>query len=135
MTVTPTDLGTYLGQAVDPDRAQLLIDMAVGLCESIVTPLPDAADAVVLDVVTRAFVNPANAETQTAGPFAAGFGAVGGGLWLTRQNKAALRRLSGSGGAFTIDTMPVTAATSLPSWEVNNWGSSGVYGSGWDQTP
>lgn len=130
MTVTPTDLGTYLGQALDDDRAQLLIDMAVGLCESIVTPLPDAADAVVLDVVTRAFVNPTNAESQTAGPFSAGFGAVAGGLWLTRQNKATLRRLSGSGGAFSIDVLSETAGQGLPWWD------TGLTTSGdWDQIP
>jgi hypothetical protein len=62
-------------------------------------------------------------------------GGAPGGLWLTRQNKNALRRLSGSGGAFTVDTLPSTAGTMLPPWEVNRWGSSGVYGSDWDQTP
>jgi hypothetical protein len=133
MTVTPTDLGTYLGATVDPERAQLMIDMAVGLCQSIVLPLPDAADAVVLDVASRAYANPSATPNQAAGPFT--MGGSPGGLWLTRQNKNALRRLSGSGGAFAIDTLPTTAGTMLPPWEVNRWGSSGVYGSDWDQTP
>jgi hypothetical protein len=130
----PADLGTYLGTTVDEDRAQLLIDSAVQLCESIVAPLPTGADAVVLDVATRAYSNPANATQQAAGPFSANFGPVGGGLWLTRQNKAALRRLAGSGGAFTIDTMPATAGTLLPPWEINRWGGYGNYGD-WDVTP
>jgi hypothetical protein len=62
-------------------------------------------------------------------------GSAPGGLWLTRQDKATLRRLAGSGGAFTIDTLPASAGTMLPPWEVNRWGGSGVYGSDWDQTP
>lgn len=119
MTVSPADLGTYLGAEVDTDRAQFLIDKAVQLCESIITPLPDGGDTVVLDVAARAYSNPSNAQTQAAGPFSATFGALGGGLWLTRQNKATLRRLAGSGGAFTIETLPVDAGTGLPWWGVS----------------
>jgi hypothetical protein len=135
MTVTPADFGTYLGASVDTDRAQLLIDLASQLCESIVNPLPVGADAVVLDVAMRAYSNPSNVVSQGAGPFPVTYGAVGGGLWLTRQNKATLRRLAGSGGAFTIDTMPATAGTGLPWWERNNWGFGSEYGTDWDQTP
>jgi hypothetical protein len=133
VTINPIDLGTYLGADVDQDRAQLLIDLAEQLCESVVSPLPDGSDAVILDVATRAYSNPSNAQTQGAGPFTAGFGAVSGGLWLTRQNKATLRRLAGSGGAFTIETMPATAGTGLPVWDLNTW-ASGELGD-WDQTP
>jgi hypothetical protein len=133
MTVSPADLGTYLSTSVDDDRAQLLLDLAQQLCESIVKPLPDGADAVVLDVAARSYSNPANVTQEAAGPFSANFGPVGGGLWLTRQNKATLRRLAGSGGAFSIDTMPATAGANLPPWEINRWGSYGVYGSDWDQ--
>ncbi|HEU5026586.1 MAG TPA: hypothetical protein VFV01_16845 [Spirillospora sp.] len=134
MTVTPTDLGTYLGVTIDPgdDRAMLLIDLATQLCESIVNPLPDGADAVVLDVVSRAFTNPTNAHQQTTGPFSASYGTVAGGLWLTRANKATLRRLAGSGGAFTIDVAPVTAPA-VPWWEVNTWGFDDL--ADWNQTP
>jgi hypothetical protein len=140
VTVTPTDLGTYLGATVDADRGQLLIDLAVQLCKSIVVDstgnLPDGADAVVLDVATRAYSNPTNVTSQGAGPFPVSYGAVGGGLWLTRQNKATLRRLAGSGGAFTIDTLPTTAGVGLPPWERNVWGFDGdVVGNDWDQTP
>jgi hypothetical protein len=135
MTVTPDDLGTYLGQPLDATRAQLLIDSAVQLCESVVRPLPDGADAVVLDVATRAFSNPTNATHQGTGPFSAAYGPVGGGLWLTRQNKATLRRLNGSGGAFTIDTLPATAGQNLPWWDNNSWGYGVDVMADWDQTP
>ena len=124
MTVTPTDLATYLG--VDsPDtnwttRAQAIIDQAVNLCSSLVNPLPTAADAVVLDVSARAFTNPANAQSTGMGPFSASFGPVGGGLWLTRQNKATLRRLTGGGGAFSVDLTPANAATDMPWWDTGD---------------
>lgn len=122
MTVTPTDLGTYLGADVDNARAQYLIDRATDLCLSVCDPLPATADAVVLDVAVRAYSNPSNVTSQGAGPFPVAYGAVGGGLWLTRQNKATLRRLNGGGGAFTIDTMPADAGAGLPWWDVNTAG-------------
>lgn len=131
MTVAPADLSTYLGADVDTARAQYLIDRATELCQSLVNPLPDGSDAVVLDVAARAFMNPGMVSQQGAGSFTVAFAGGNGGLWLTRQNKATLRRLSGGGGAFTIDTMPATAGTNLPWWEVNQWGE----GLGdWDQT-
>jgi hypothetical protein len=118
VTVSSADLGTYLGAAVDDDRATLLLSLATQLCESVVTPLPGGADAVVLDVAARAYSNPSNVQTQATGPYSATFGALGGGLWLTRQNKSTLRRLAGSGGAFTIETLPADAGTGLPWWDV-----------------
>ena len=136
MTVTPADLGTYLGVTVDNTRAQYLIDRATDLCTSLVNPLPTGSDAVVLDVAARAYLNPGNAQTQGTGPYSVGFGPVGGGLWLTRQNKATLRRLGGGGGAFSFDTMPSTAAQNIPWWEQNTWGSgSELINPDWDQIP
>ena len=135
MTVIASDLGTYLGTTVDQTRAEYLIDRAIDLCLSICDPLPATADSVVLDVAARAYSNPSNAQTQSMGPFSATFGAASGGLWLTRQNKATLRRLNGGGGAFTIDTAPATAPA-MPWWEINTWGAGGgVFGGDWDQTP
>jgi hypothetical protein len=117
--ITSTDLGAYLGSTVDEDRATRLIDLATQLCQSIVSPLPDGSAVVVLDVAARAYSNPTSVPQQAAGPFSAG-GAPGG-LWLTRSNKSTLRRLAGSGGAFTIDTMPATAGSGLPWWGRNSY--------------
>lgn len=117
LLVEPTDLGTYLGSTVDSDRAALILQLAQQLCETICKPLPVGATAVVLDVAARAYSNAANAEAEAAGPFNVTFGAVSGGLWLTRQNKAALRSLRGTGGAFTIDPMPADAGACLPWWD------------------
>lgn len=114
----PSDLGTYLGADVDTARAEQILDMAQKLCESVVSPLPDGAEAVVLDVAVRAWANPQNIMSESVGPFSGNFGRVGdGGLWLTRQNIATLRRLAGMGGAFTIDVLPATAGQNLPWWD------------------
>lgn len=109
--VTPVaaDLSTYLGADVDASRATMLLGLAQSLCLAVVSPLPAGAEAVVLDVAARAFVNPANVTEQATGPYIAAYGSVGGGLWLTAKNEGTLRRLSGSGLAFTIDLMPADA--------------------------
>lgn len=128
VSVSSDDLGTYLGSAVDADRATYLLGQALNLCASIVNPLPDGSEAVVLDVAARAYVNPANVQQETTGPTSASFGPVGGGLWLTRQNKATLRRLNGGGGSFTIDTTPADAAANLPPWDTGNLVEGDRYG-------
>lgn len=135
MTVQPADLGTYLGDDnINIDRATYLIARATELCESIINPLPSGSDAVVLDVAARAYTNPQNAVQQATGPFSANYGAVGGGLWLTRANKATLRRLGNGGGAFMIDTMPSTAGQNLPPWDAGagwGWGDGDGQADGW----
>jgi len=103
---TSSDLGTYLGVTVDDVRAQQFIDWATALCQSIVNPLPTGADAVILDVAARGYTNPTNAQQETVGPYTVGHGKVGGGLYLTRGNKATLRRLAGGGSAYSVDTLP-----------------------------
>lgn len=116
--VSTDDLAIYLGQAsIDEDRASLILASAQAMCESIVKPLPDGASAVVLDVAARAWTNPTNAQSQSAGPYNTSFGPVSGGLWLTRQNRATLRNLAGRSGAFTIDTTPADAGQNLPWWD------------------
>lgn len=103
------DLSTYLGQDVDPARATLLLDLAEKRCLAVVNPLPDGAEAIVLDVVTRAYSNPTNLTSDATGPYLTTFGRGSGGLWLTAQNIAALRSLAGGGMAFTIDPTPADA--------------------------
>lgn len=108
---TSDDLATYLNISnIDANRATLILGMAQDLCETIVSPLPDTAKAVVLDVAARAFVNPqqlADASLGTAHlQYGAANGSVIGGLYLSRTNKASLRRLAGRGMAFTADVMP-----------------------------
>jgi len=120
MTAVAADLATYLGVELDAARATFLLAQATSLCESIVNPLPDGSDAVVLDVAARAYSNPGNVASQGVGSFNVSYGGAAGGLWLTRQNKATLRRLNGGSSAFSIDPIDpahvAAAVDGLPFW-------------------
>lgn len=129
--VSVADFAAYIGNAsIDSSRATFLLLTAQALCESIVSPLPAGAAAVVLDVAARGFTNPNNAQQQTDGPFSVSYGAIAGGLWLTNNNKATLRNLAGQVGAFTIDTMPATAGQGLSWWNYGNTADAS-----WDTFP
>jgi hypothetical protein len=136
--VTVADLATYLGNAginTAPlsTRAQFILDKARSLCESVVSPLPPGAEAVLLDVAERAFANPTTSSglltfDEGLGPYNDSTpGTVGRGLYLTQENRATLRRLSGGGGAFTIDTTPTGAGTSLPWWDTGVIGNNNSF--------
>lgn len=103
------DLTTFLGTDTNADRATLLIGLAEKLCKSVVSPLPDGAEATVLAVASRAYANPQNAQFAATGPYSTSYGTTGGGLWLTSRDEATIRRLAGGGGAFTIDPTPADA--------------------------
>lgn len=110
VNVTTDDLALYLNDGnINVARAQKMIDRAMTLCESIVSPLPDAAAVVVERVAGRGYVTTTtvrNAQLAAAGSPMGGPGAAGG-VWLSRTDKADLRRLGGgSGGSFTIDLLP-----------------------------
>lgn len=117
----PSDLELLLGIAdIDLDRATLLIELATELCQSIVSPLPDGARAVVLAVAARAYTNPGNAQAQAAGPYSVSYSpGASGGLYLSVQDRALLKRLAGRGGAFTVDPTPADAGTGLSPWDQN----------------
>jgi hypothetical protein len=136
--VTPDLLSTYLNDpSIDTDRATLIINQAIALCETIEYPLPTdpdgvnqyGAQAVVLDVAQRAYSNPTSARSSNSalyseevGPFSDGNpGSIGGGLWLTENNKSTLRQLAGGGGAFMIDTLASDFVPCLPPWDNGNW--------------
>jgi hypothetical protein len=110
--VAPTaeELGLYLGlPEIDGARADLLIQQAVALCETVVKPLPDQATAVVLSAAGRAYVNPQQVSYETIGPMSVQRPQGSGGLYLTKADKTALKALAGRGGAFTVDPTPATA--------------------------
>lgn len=109
--VTSDDLATYLNDAsIQIDRADMMIFHAQALCESILSPLPANAAGIVIRVAGRGYVTTTSARgAQIAAggsPFGGAPGGFGG-VYLTRSDKADLRRLSGSGGAaFSIDLLP-----------------------------
>ena len=127
---TAEQLALYLGlEEIAGDRADLLIEQAVALAQSVVKPLPDEATAVVLSVAGRAYVNPQQVSYETIGPMSVQRPQGSGGLYLTKADKAALKSLAGRGGAFTVDPTPATADPS-PTWPVDD-----TYGAGLEHEP
>jgi hypothetical protein len=119
-TVSVDDFAVYINNPdLDRTRARSVLNRAQRLCETIVKPLPDGAEDVVIDVAERAYMNPTALQSQGLGFFDnEGTAATSvGGLYLTRENKATLRRLAGGGGAFTIDMTPAGAGQNLPWWD------------------
>lgn len=132
--VAPTaeQLGMYLGMdEIQGDRADLLIQQAVALAESVVKPLPDQATAVVLSTAGRAYVNPQQVSYETIGPMSVQRPSGSGGLYLTKADKAALKSLAGRGGAFIVDPTPATADPS-PTWPMDDlYLADGEFEPGW----
>lgn len=119
--VAPTaeELGLYLGlDEIQGDRADLLIRQAINLALTVVKPLPEGAEAVVLSAAARAYSNPQGATYETIGPMSVQRPASSGGLYLTKAEKTALKSLAGRGGAFTVDPTPATADPSA-SWPLD----------------
>jgi hypothetical protein len=128
---TAEQLGLYLGLGeIEGDRADLLITSAVGLCQTVVKPLPEGAEAVVLSVAGRAYVNPQQVSYETIGPMSVQRPQGSGGLYLTKADKSALKSLAGRGGAFTVDPTPATADPS-PTWPIEVDGFVDEFEPGW----
>jgi hypothetical protein len=110
---TTAELALLLDEDVEEERMALLLDLAEGLAKPIAgDPLPAAAKPVILAVAVRAFANPASTGQQGLGSGQVTFQAPGGlpvgGLYLSRTDKAALRRARSGGAAFTISLLPAT---------------------------
>ena len=132
--VAPTaeQLGLYLDlPEINGDRADLLLEQAVALCETVVKPLPEGATAVVLSVAGRAYVNPQQVSYETIGPMSVQRPQGSGGLYLTKADKSALRSLAGRGGAFTVDPTPPTADPSPTYPFDDDYGPPLDYEPGW----
>lgn len=109
---TPSELGTFLSETInDGDtRGLLLLALAQARCELWVSPLPAAAQGIVLAVAGRAWSNIASASQIGLGSAYAtlahtGAGGVGG-LYVSKTEKSDLRRMAGRSGAFSIDWIP-----------------------------
>ncbi|MFG2352583.1 hypothetical protein [Streptomyces sp. NPDC048521] len=127
---TAEQLGLYLDlPEINGDRADLLLEQAVALCETVVKPLPDRATAVVLSVAGRAYVNPQQVSYETIGPMSVQRPQGSGGLYLTKGDKTALKSLAGRGGAFTVDPTPA-AADASPTYPIDD-----DYGPGLEHEP
>ncbi|MBD9721990.1 hypothetical protein PV755_09630 [Streptomyces caniscabiei] len=128
---TVEQLGLYLGlNEIDGNRADLLIASAIALSQTIVKPLPEGAEAVVLSVAGRAYVNPQQVSYETIGPMSVQRPSGSGGLYLTKSDKSALKSLAGRGGAFTVDPTSATADPS-PTWPIDDAGFTDEFEPGW----
>lgn len=107
---SPDDLQLYLGAAtIDTSRAALILSLAQGLCETVVTPLSDGAKGVVLAVAARAYENVTSRAQESVGGISGTYSATGlggvGGLFLSRADKATLRRSAGRLTSYSVDTI------------------------------
>lgn len=130
--VAPTaeELALYLGmEEISGARADLMISQAVQLASAVVTPLPDAATAVVLSAAGRAYANPQGVTYETIGPMSVQRPQAG--LYLTKAEKVALKSAAGRGGAFTVDPTPV-GADPTPTYPIDDGFGPGLeYEPGW----
>jgi len=129
---TAAELGLFLNlDEIDGDRADFLINKAISLCQTVVSPLPEGADSVVLSVAGRAYLNPGQVTYEVIGPMSVQRPTGSGGLYLTKADKAALKAAAGRGGAFTVDPTPAGADPS-PTWPVDELlGFPQEYEPGW----
>lgn len=105
LSVTPDDMATYLKVAVDEAQATLIISMVMDLAAAVVSPVPDTAKAVIITAVARALPNPSQASAMSMGGSSASW--APGGVYLTRQERLALRRAGKLGaGAFSVNVAP-----------------------------
>lgn len=117
---TPAELGVYLGTTVDTDRAALVLQLAHDRCEAYVSPVPDLAKGVELAIAARAYNNVTSAHQMGLGSANVSFGSQNsstgvGGLYVSRSEKADLRRLAGRTGAFAINMLQGRAPALVPS--------------------
>lgn len=110
--VSAAQLGVDLNDdSIDVERAERMIELSQTLCESVVYPLPAAAAVVVARMANIAYTSVTSSRQAQLAAAQAGYGAaVGGpgGPILTARDEIDLRRLAGiSGGAFSIDMLPV----------------------------
>jgi len=128
----PDELGVYLALAdIDLERATLLIALVQGEAESIVSPLPAAAKGRILAAAGRAYTNITSAHQAGIGSAQISYGAPNaasgvGGLYLSKSDIAAIRRMAGRTGAFTIDPTPADAGDGMAPWDQNVTWLNGV---------
>lgn len=111
---TPGELGVYLGVAeIDVERAAMLLQLAHDRMELIVSPVPSAAQGIELSIAGRAYTNVTSAHQAGIGSAQVSYGSQNsntgvGGLYISKTERADLRRVAGRTGAFSIDLLPGT---------------------------
>lgn len=92
--------------AVDDERAQLVVELAMLRVSAVVSPIPEGARPILLESALRGYLNPSRTSQESAGPFSRTI--PDGGVYLTRDERDDLLALAGKvdddalPGAFTI---------------------------------
>lgn len=100
------DVATLLRPAVvDMERAERIVVLAMLRCSMVVSPIPEGARPILVDMAMRAYTNPQSAVYETAGPFSRSFREAG--VYLKPNERSDLEALAatatGTGAAaFTI---------------------------------
>lgn len=100
------DMATLLRPAtVDMERAATVVELAMLRVSMVVSPIPEGARPILVDMSMRAYTNPQSAVYETAGPFSRSFREAG--VYLKPNERADLEALgaaaAGHGAAaFTI---------------------------------
>jgi hypothetical protein len=121
VTVTVDSIGVALEldlSETQTARAQQLINDVIAQAESIVSPLPPAADATVRACVCRHFLNKTGVTTEVLGPYSVSRPAMSGSL-LSDAEIRALQRAAGRRGAFSVNLLPSTYRLDLPPWDAD----------------
>lgn len=92
--------------AVDTERAQLVVELAMLRVSAVVSPIPEGARPILLESALRGYLNPSRTSQESAGPFSRTI--PDGGVYLTASERDDLLALAGQvdddalPGAFTI---------------------------------
>lgn len=121
LVVTAADLDLFMGLngQIDAPRGDLAIELITDDALSIVDPLPDNAKGVILTAAARVYGNPQQVASESVGPFSVSHQP---GAYLTRRERARLRRLAGrAAGAYTVDPTPADASPDASWPPVYDW--------------
>lgn len=91
--------------AVDVERANLVVELAILRVRAVVDPIPEGARPILLEVALRGYLNPTRTVQEAAGPFSRTL--PNAGVYVTEEERAALEDMAGLAGdgqlgAFTI---------------------------------
>lgn len=104
------DLSNWIGAPVVEVRANMIIQKVIALASDLVDPLPDSTEGVILQIVTRNYVNIQGNTMETLGIQQVQRSVNG--ITLSDDEREAVLTAAGQGGgkAFSVDTAPDAGA-------------------------
>jgi hypothetical protein len=86
--------------------------------------VPDVAVAVTIAAARRAFVNPEMLASESIQDYSSTFSSPSSDIYLTKQERTALRRITGRSGLWTQATTRSDVGPDTPSVRPHPWGST-----------